>query len=389
VLRSQDGRDVGAPDILYWEDGRIVICDAKLAEKLDGKPEIALELTHYAHLLEDGAGLVPLRLEIVGGRGEVLEVQRVDETVYRGAVARARRLIGDGPEPDTLLSHSVCEGCGFYEHCWTRAEDEHRLQILPSVYRTHLARLASLGIRTLDDLAARDPQELERVSGIGRCGPPMVAEARAFLTHGPVWLGSPRLPSTRPRVWFDLEADTTDADHGVHVYLWGLAVDHGDDLAPEMIFSCGGEDRDADVWARFVTQATAWLDRYPQARWVHYANYERTWVKKYVERHGAPAGFEARLMRAMFDLHGEVIVPCLRLPLRAQGIKHVARFIGFAWSNPDAGSQWSIAQYRRARVATDAAERERRLGAIAEYNLDDLKAMRAVWDWIERHAPRH
>jgi predicted RecB family nuclease len=89
----------------------------------------------------------------------------------------------------------------------------------------------------------------------------------------------------------------------------------------------------------------------------------------------------------MYDLHGEVIVPCLRLPLRAQGIKHVARFVGFAWTNPDTGSQWSIAQYRRARLARDAAERDRLLAPIAEYNLDDLRAMRAVWDWIERHAP--
>ena len=46
--------------------------------------------------------------------------------------------------------------------------------------------------------------------------------------------------------------------------------------------------------------------------------------------------------------------------------------MGFAWRNAGSGSEWSTAQFQRAREAADAGGREALLRAIAEYNEDDL-----------------
>jgi len=386
LLLSADGRRVGVPDFLYWEDGALVVHDAKLAESVDRKPEIALQLTHYARLLEE-AGFRVARLEITSGLGEVLDVPRLDDASYDAAIARALELHGAAPEPDLLLAHSTCAECGFYDRCWDRAESEGRIEVLSGVRRNHLPILHGMGIRTIADLAAREPHELE-VRGLGRLGPPMVLEARAHRDRRAVWIARPELPAGRPRVWLDLEGDPQDERFGHVIYLWGLGVEETPGaFAAEAILAGPGADGDELGWRRFVERASAVLDEFPESVWVHYANYEKTWVRKYAERWGAPEGFLERLTPRLFDLYS-ALIKWVRLPLRSYSIKHIAPWIGYAWSNPESGSAWSIVQFRRACAADDPEVRRGILDEIARYNADDLGAMRAVWDWVEANGPK-
>jgi hypothetical protein len=155
ALISPDGRRAGVPDFLYWDGEALVVHDAKLAEGIANKPEIPLQLTHYARLLEE-AGFPAARLEVTNGLGRILEVARLDDALYDAAIARAEALLGDTPEPDLLLPHSTCEACGFYDRCWDRAEAEGRVEVLSGVYRNHLPILWRMGIRTIAELAARE-----------------------------------------------------------------------------------------------------------------------------------------------------------------------------------------------------------------------------------------
>lgn len=386
ALLSADGRRSGVPDFLYWDGARLVVHDAKLAHRPDDKPGIRLQLTHYARLLDE-AGFAGARTEITNGLGEVVEVPPLDDATFRAAVEDAARLVAGEREPDLLLAHSTCEGCGYYARCWDRAEAEERIEILADVHANHVPVLHGLGVRTVTELAARDPESL-RIKGFGTLGPAMVLEARAHRDRAAVWLGPAALPAGRPRVWFDFEGDPEDERFGHAVYLWGLAVDHGGrPLAPEAIVADPGESGDENGWRRFVARAGSILDAHPESVWVHYANYERTWVKKYAERWGAPAGFLDRLLPRCLDLYA-ALREAVRLPLRSYSIKFVAPWVGFRWSNPAADSAWSIVQYARAQAARDQAERRRILDEIARYNADDLEAMRAVWTWIEVNAPR-
>ena len=384
---SEDGSRSGVPDFVYWDDDGPVIHDAKLAQRLEGKPYIALALTHYARLLEESTGLSAARLEITNGRGEVVEVPRVPNDAYDPLVAKARAMLESGREPDLLLSHSTCSACPFYDHCWDAAERDGRVEILPSVKPSHVPLLHSRGIRTVRDLAGRESASL-RIKGIGNSGALMIQEARAFETNGPVWLRPPALPAGRPLVWFDLEGEEEHETWGRAVYLWGLAVDDGEATPEtETLLSDGTERGDEDAWRRFVARAAEIFERHPAAVWVHYHHYEVQQVKTYLERYGAPDGLGDRLLGAMLDLHTRVLMPALRLPIRSYSIKFVAPWMGFTWRNPASGSHWSMQQYRRAKACADPAERDRILREIAEYNEDDLLAMRAVWRWIEAHRP--
>ncbi len=383
---SADRRRAGVPDFLYWEDDRPVLHDAKLAVDLGRHPEIRLQLTHYAALLRESTGLTAAHLRITNGRDEVVEVPPLDDERYRDEVERAAELLAGGPEPDLLKPHSTCEDCPFYAHCWPRAVAERRIEVLSDVNTKIALLLHGRGVHTFDDLAAMTPDQI-RMPGIVGMAEKIVAEARAHRDNDAVWLGIPDLPP-HPLVWLDLEGDPDSEEADKAIYLWGLAVDDGvREPEPEAIVAefepLGGRR----AWEQFVARALEILQRFPAARWVHYHAYERTWIKEYVQRFGAPAGFAERMEAALFDMYYKVVKAALRLPLRSYSIKQVAPWMGFQWSNPESGSAWSIVQYQRAREATAVDERQRILSEIIRYNQDDLRAMRAVWRWTKAHAP--
>lgn len=386
-FRSRDGRRVGVPDFVYREGGGLVVHDAKLAVNLGSHPEIGLQLAHYARLIEDALGARPARLEITNGDGEVLPVEDPGDETYDEALRQAAALVADVPEPRVLRTHSVCADCAFYEHCWPQAVAEDRIEILRDVTRSVAVKLHGLGIHAVTRLAAARPEDI-RVKGIAGSAEAIVAEARAHRDRRPVWLGPPQLPPW-PIVWFDLEGDPEGEEVDQAIYLWGLAVDDGrGEPATEAITADFGEQGGQRAWERFVARAGELLERHPDARWVHYSPYEKTWVRHYAATYGAPAGFLERMEEAYFDMLHRGVRRCVRLPLYSYSVKQVAGLAGFRWRNPDSGSVWSIVQYQKARASRDPAERERILRGIVDYNADDLLAMRAVWRWMLEQGPK-
>ena len=288
-FRSRDGRRVGVPDFVYREGGGLVVHDAKLAVNLGSHPEIGLQLAHYARLIEDALGARPARLEITNGDGEVLPVEDPGDETYDEALRQAAALVADVPEPRVLRTHSVCADCAFYEHCWPQAVAEDRIEILRDVTRSVAVKLHGLGIHAVTRLAAARPEDI-RVKGIAGSAEAIVAEARAHRDRRPVWLGPPQLPPW-PIVWFDLEGDPEGEEVDQAIYLWGLAVDDGrGEPATEAITADFGDQGGRRAWERFVARAGELLERHPDARWVHYSPYEKTWVRHYAATYGAPAG---------------------------------------------------------------------------------------------------
>ena len=64
------------------------------------------------------------------------------------------------------------------------------------------------------------------------------------------------------------------------------------------------------------------------------------------------------------------------------GLKVVAPVAGFHWRDPEAGGEASVGWYRDAQAASDGAEREFGRSRILAYNEDDVRATKAVRDWI-------
>jgi len=385
VFLSPDGRRSAAPDLVYWDGDRLVVLDARLALRPDARSDFALQLAHARAVIRESAGLDPVRFEVVNGRGETIVVRPAPESEHAAALAAAEGVFARETEPDLLRGHSSCKPCQWYSHCWDLAQAERRIEVLPEVQSAHVPLWHALGVRTLDALASFDPARAPRDLPHGAAKRAIVAAA-AWRDDRAVWLHPVRLPAW-PVVWFDLEGDARGEDAEVPIYLWGFALDDGVNASRGEAIVAGLEDGgDRAAWTRFVARATAILDAHPDVRWVHWDQYETLWIQRYTARHGAPAGFAERFTAACFDLK-RVLDRCVRLPLRSYSIKHVARWTGFAWRDPDSGSEWSTARFHRACQTDDPAEREALLSGLVRYNEDDLFAMRAIWRWMLADQP--
>lgn len=379
---------VAIPDILYWEDEGLVVHGARLATRIQGHDEIRAHLTHEGVVIEEATGLRPVRLEITTGRYESLPVEPMPDKRYRALRAHAQGILDGGLEPNLLRAHSDCESCPYYLHCWKQAEEQGRLEVVRGLRRNLLPALTRIGIHTVADLAAIDVDRLREIPSFLETAPSVIAAATAARDRAPVWVNVPQLPAGRPLVWLDLEAASEGEGSDTIIYLWGVAIDQGEfEPHAEMIWGDLVPGGDVAGWRRFLARALEILTTHPDAVWVHYASFEKTWIRRYVERHGDPDGIAERVLARTFDLLEEALEPCVHLPLRSYSIKHVAPYAGFAWSDPEAGSTWSMAQYRKAYETAIPAERDTLLARIAAYNRDDLRAMRSVWRWLEGNAP--
>ena len=384
ALLSPDGRRSAVPDILYWDGDVLVVLDVRLALRPETRSDFALQLAHHRALVRETTGIEPGRFEIVNGYGETIAVEPAAEHAYANALRTAETVLGSATEPDLLLAHSACRSCAWYAHCWDLAQEQRRIEVLPEVQSAHVAAWHAAGVRTLEQLAAADPAHPPAQVPPAMARRAIVAAA-AWRDNRAVWLNALELPRY-PAVWFDLEGDSRGEDAEIPIYLWGFALDDGR-TAPrnEAIFATFDADGDRTAWERFVARATAILDAHPGIPWVHWDHYEPLWVRRYADRYGAPEGFLERMNAACFDLK-RVLDRCARLPLRSYSIKHVARWMGFAWRNPESGSEWSTARFHRACETADIAERAELLRGLGEYNEDDLLAMRTIWRWLAAHA---
>lgn len=387
ALLTADGRRSGVADFVVRQGEGWLVHEAKLSHRPERRPEVQLQLTHHAAIVEDITGRPVHTTEATNGLGVRVAVERWPEARYQAAVERAEALLMTPDEPALLLAHSVCRDCPFYEHCWSRAEADGRIEILSEVDRRAAAALLEMGVTSLAALADADPSAL-RHDALRSRARRIVAEAQAHHEQRAVWLRAPQLPYGRTRVWFDLEGDSGSEDDAIPIYLWGMAVETEHGAAPEAHFADLTPGGDRAGWQRFLDRVESLLDDGHDLLFVHWHSYEIQWVKHYLDVHGAPDRLRRVLSdgRHFFDLH-RVVDRCLRLPLRSYSIKFVAPWMGFDWRNADSGSEWSIAQFHHARLTASAAERDARLAAIAEYNADDLLAMRAVWRWIEANEP--
>ena len=387
VLVSADGRYTATPAFILRDGEALVIRDVRLAHRPEKRRENRVRVAFSGLLARQLSGRDVTRLEIVNGLGHVVEVAAEPDEALQRLASRALELMGDAPEPDLLLTHSHCQHCAHYTHCWDRAEAEHRIEVVPMVTRARAELLHAAGVRTFDELAARAPDSFADAD-LRAHAPLMLAEARAFASGEPVWLRAPGLPRDRTPVWFDVESDSDGELATVPVYLWGLAVEGAEPRAEAVLAELTAAG-DRDAWQRFIARALEVFRQHPNAVWVHWHNAETMWLERYIARLGAPAEFVAhvRAPGAMFDLH-RALERSVRLPLRSTSIKFVAPWLGFHWSNPDADAAWSTAQLHRAYETSDRGERERLLAEVATYNADDLWAMRVVWRWMAARSDR-
>ena len=384
---------LGTPDFLIrHEDGEYQPADARIikstkiitkGDKSDkDKKEIQIQFGIYQQLLGTNLpGLVYL------GHGEIEEVHDPDDKLVGKFLNEMNEILAEtGPPSSARYAHSICKTCPYYSICYPQFIDEGEITLVYGIDRRSAPKLEEIDIDTFQKLLASQPDDIPKIPYLTN-NEKAVLQAKSWHTGEIFKLNDIELPKGT-WVHFDIEDNPLDLSGEKHVYLWGFLVPDYDEDAFEYSWTDNMDD-DLKGWLEFITLVEEYKNKYTDLIIAHYSHHEYTTIKKYAERydmleHPIVAWLLDKKNGPLFDLHKSVIDNVI-LPLHGYGLKDICKhekIVNFQWENEESGSQWSVVQFNKFQKEEDPVKREKLKKEILGYNRDDVRATRALEEWI-------
>ncbi|MFN9636913.1 MAG: TM0106 family RecB-like putative nuclease [Synechococcaceae cyanobacterium] len=368
--------------------------------------EHRLLLALWGRLLAPHQGAPVAQGLVVSGAGSRLEREGVAlaDSLQRqldDSLARLAADLGRSPPPPLVSDRKKCTLCSWRGLCDEAAAEEGHLSEVSGIGGKRRELLLALGITSLAELAAADPEPLaERLAADGEqhreAAGPLVAQARVQAAgrpqrlHPPGLSALPELEGAPGVLVYDIESDPDARDDFLHGLLrlrrladgsWPdpATAARGAEAAYQPLLALH-EHGEARLWARLERL----LRRYPDWPLLHYGETEAIGLLRLAERQGVAEAERERLRARLVDVHQRLRRHWL-LPVNSYGLKAVAVWIGFAWSQKGVDGARCLLwwrQWRRQRGDAGVSRSSRRLRRIFRYNLDDALATWAVARWL-------
>jgi predicted RecB family nuclease len=390
LLGGTEVEIVGVPDFLILDGDGYLIRDSKMARRIDEEnhPEILLQVQIYGWLFEKSCGAPPKALQVHSGTGEIVDVHYDGGKSALQELERLLALKQLTAEPYEPVGWSKCLGCGFTDRCWVKAEENCDVALVYCVDQSLARTLHSQGVRSRKDLLARfdvaSLGEVKRPYGnreqrVGKAAERILRFADAMERKQETVLAVPAIPSHENYVMFDLEGMPPHLDELDKIYLWGTQV-FGEKPSDFMFALSGfGADGDIEGWFGFLANARQIFETYGDIPFVHWAPYEQTYLRRYVERFGDTDGVAARVQANLLDLL-TVTRDSVVLPLSSFSLKVVEDYVGFERKEAEYGGSWAMATFVEATETNDGEKRKALMDKILAYNKEDLEATWVVFE---------
>ena len=367
---------------------------------------------HALVVAGEGRGLQRERLALSGG------LQRqLDEALQK----LARDLAQQKPPP-LVADRKKCVLCSWRGLCDREAAASGHLSEVSGIGGKRREMLLELGIHSLPQLAGTDPDWLADALAVHgdqhrEIAAELVAQARVQAGGEPQrrpveGLALPELQEAPGVLLYDIESDPDARDdflHGfvrVHRQAGGTWPALPDRFLPDRFPPASGRARgsyypllalqehgEERLWRRL----RALLARYPDWPLLHYGETESIALLRLARRQGAGEVELAALRRRLLDVHAR-LRRHWRLPVNSYGLKAVASWCGFRWSQSGVDGArcllwwrlWRRACLQEGGPALPPARARQPLQRIFTYNRDDNLATWAVVLWLldqERLAP--
>jgi uncharacterized protein len=382
--------------IVRQPDGRYLVQDTKLARS--ARVTALLQLAAYAEQLERIGIPTADTVQLLLGDGTVSEHRLRDITpVYRNRRDRLHRIIRERLD-DTAhvaLGDPRYTVCGHCDTCEAEIEASRDVLLVAGMRVTQRARLAEVGIHTIDDLAASTGP----VDGIGEAAlaslrgqaalqleaseeeppPYLVADASALSA----------IPEPNPGdLFFDFEGDPLytegDATRWGLDYLFGF-VDRDEQFTAYWAHTFAEEKQALRAFLDDVARRRA---ANPGLHIYHYASYERTHLSSLAARHGVGENEVDQLLRehVLVDLY-PIVRKAVRVGSPSYSIKKLEPlYMGTELRSGEVtNAADSITEYADAMAlgaSGDLAAQQHKLDEIADYNRYDCVSTLRLRDWM-------
>ncbi|CAI8348160.1 MAG: Uncharacterised protein [Cyanobium sp. ARS6] len=331
----------------------------------------------------------------LSGAGRYLEKDKValGENLQRQLDEALRRLAIDleRTDPPPLASdRRKCSLCSWRGVCNAEARRVGHLSEVSGIGAKRREMLLELGIDGLNALADADPERLaEQLQQFGdqhgAVAAPLVAQARAQRNGQAEALTDsaalPELINAPGVLLYDIESDPDARDDFLHGFVC-LPRDSDGRWDPQRAtyhpLLMLQEQGEARCWKRIKR----FLKRYEGWPVLHYGETESLALCKMAKRQGVSDVERHALRCRLVDVHARVRSHW-RLPLNSYGLKTVADWLGFGWSQAGVDGARALLWWRQWR-GTGPRDRghDQALRWIFAYNRDDGLATWTVAAWM-------
>jgi len=341
----------------------------------------------YNLILGEVQGVEPAEFHVVNGDTEMSTYAAAHYADDLAAtIAGLRKTLSGAPVP-LVYGGALWPWEGHVDGLAVKVGDA---SIVPGVGASTRDRLGEIGLLTVDDVAAADPELLKTVKGIGASKAARLGSSAQAIRSGEVVHRAPvtqmRLGATE--VFIDLEGSTPElSEDGIATvnYLIGCLVREPEGVVSSDRFVPFFADR-PDNEAANTRAFFAWAADLPDPVFYHWHNYERTHLTKMAEGFSVPYDRSGFVFDRMVDL-SPLTTNAFAFPTHGEGLKDIARHLGFEWRQDDVNALASVALYSQwvESEATNSAAKQK----ILDYNEDDCRATMVVCDWLRTRHARH
>ena len=406
----------GRPDFLVRGDYRFEFTDSGLTAKQVGhwsggysawdaklsstpKPDYQIQVGLYVDVLRTLGLEAPVEHGLILGNRELARFA-ADAVIAQMMAKRAtyqqsvQAVLQQNPKTLADIGTLVCEASSYCDMCeypalcrHMRFETNH-LQLVAGITKAQIEALRQLGILTIRQLAELDsgtdkhPAEVIRKLALQARLQQNFFDTgiRSEVVTDPELLAE--LPQPNPGdLFFDLEGFTFFGEPGGLEYLWGWVDAKGE------FFHHWADDRlgEEQAYEAFMQTVLQNRKRYPESRIYHYAQYEKTALKKLAARTGK---FEYEVMQLIengvfVDLY-RVVEKTLVISEERYSIKNLENFYQFDRSSDVKEAMGSMEFYDQylTTLAKDEAAAEKLKRQVIAYNRDDCASTLALYKWL-------
>jgi predicted RecB family nuclease len=327
-----------------------------------------LLLAFDAFVLSEALGRDVSAGQIVYGKDRA--TLRVNTSALVGDVRKSLEKIAallSNPTPPDLVLNRHCTACEFQTRCRQKAIEKDDLSLLAGMSEKERKKLHRKGIFTVTQLSytfrprhrpkrLRDKLEKYHHS----------LKALAIREKKIHIVGSPQLKIEGTPVYLDVEGLPDDDFY----YLIGVRIGNGASAVQHSLWADSAQD-EKRIWREFL----GILDGVENPVLIHYGSYETIFLRRMGDRHGKPptrsipdATFE-RAVNLLSVVFAQVYYPC-----HSNGLKEVAKHLGFQWSDDTATGMKSIVWRQEWETSRAAAAKE----SLLAYNAEDCQALEVV-----------
>jgi predicted RecB family nuclease len=269
-------------------------------------------------------------------------------------------------EPPPVVLNKHCASCPFRDACLRQAEKEDNLSLLDRMTPKLMRKHHDKGIFTIKQLSHVYKPRRSRKKAKRQVRHSLELQALAIRTGKVHVEYLPELTRGSVELFVDLEGVP---DRNCY-YLAGLLVCRSG-VAGYEPFWADDEKGEAAMWSALVSR----LDAFPDALVYHYGSYEKKAFATLAKRHGKGKDLVNRLVNVAGSVYGKVY-----FPVRSNGLKSLGRFVGAAWTDPQASGLQSLVWRHRWEMTRDERFRQ----SLLQYNREDCEAVRLLVDRLDQ-----